>query len=84
MEGLQETIRIPKGAVHVRTLARLPLEVTLLLGGGTLVFCLAFHSFWPLLVIVPTWGFCKWHARKDPHFHKTWSGQLSYKRYYSA
>ena len=34
MEGLPDTVRIPKGAVHTRTLAKLPLEVTLLLGGA--------------------------------------------------
>jgi type IV secretory pathway VirB3-like protein len=84
MADLQDTVHIPKGAVHVRTLARLPLEVTLLLGGGVMLFCLAFHSFWPLLVVVPVWGFAKWHAHKDPHFCKTWSGQLSYKPYYRA
>jgi hypothetical protein len=84
MAGLPETVHIPKGAWHVRTLAKLPLEVTLMLGGSTLLFCLAFHAFWPLLVIVPLWGFAKWHTRKDPHFHKTWSGQLSYKPYYRA
>jgi type IV secretory pathway VirB3-like protein len=84
MEGLAETVTIPKGAVHPRTFARLPLEVTLLLGGMVLMFCLAFHSLWPLLVIIPVWGFCKWHTKKDAIFHKTWSGQLSYKPYYRA
>jgi hypothetical protein len=84
MEGLQATVHIAKGTWNVRTLASLPLEVTLPLGGAVLLFCLAFHSFWPLLVIVPVWGFCKWHAHKDPHFHKTWSGQLSYQPYYCA
>ena len=84
MSDLQEVVLIPRGTVHQRTLARLPLELTLLLGGGVMTFCLAFHSFWPLLVVVPMWGFCKWHTRKDPVFHKTWSGQLSYKTYYSA
>lgn len=84
MTGLPDTVHIPKGAVQVRTLARLPLEVTLLLGGAVLLFCLAFQSFWPLLVVVPVWGFCRWHAHQDPQFHKTWSGQLSYKPYYRA
>lgn len=84
MDTLPDTVVIPRGAVQHRMLARLPLELTLLLGGGVLTFCLAFHSFWPLLVVVPLWGFCKWHTRKDPLFHKTWSGQLSYKQYYSA
>ena len=82
MAELPATVQIPKGAWHVRTLARLPLEASLGLGTATAIFCLAFHSFKPLLIVVPMWGFLKWQARKDPHFLKTWSGQVKYKPYY--
>jgi type IV secretory pathway VirB3-like protein len=84
MESFPATVKISKGSWKVRTLARLPLEASLVLGGATLLFCLAFHTLWALLVVVPLWGFFKWHTRKDPRFLQTWSGQISYKRYYSA
>lgn len=82
MEGLQELVKIPKGSWKVRTLAKLPLEATLLLVGSVLFFCLAFQTLWGLGALVPVWGFFKWHTRKDPSFLQKWSGQLSYKRFY--
>ena len=82
METLPRTVQIARGSWRGRELARLPLEAALLLAGCTLLFCLAFHSLWALLVVVPLWSFCKWHTRKDARFLQAWRGQLSYKRYY--
>ncbi len=81
---LTDTVEIPSGLVATRTFAGVPLEAGLLVLCAVALPWIAFHSLWTLLVVVPVYGFLRYHSAQDPLFLKLWAGQISFKPYYNA